>query len=263
MPTSSGTNRDWQIQRVLSGKKKIEMHAFIKVIFNGVATDNHFFSRPEALLRENIKCNEIGKMLEQEQQQFPAGDLDSRREYHPFSRQITTWEECWYFFFLLYIFFFCFRGFMLNEIFRRRDPSHRTVGEWVEQEVRQRLDAAVHIGAGDEEEAERLLGRTARVGLWDSRWAMSMSMLPWWADGRMPMGPRETARRVRMVNSTAAGAARKNPVPWFDAETPMSLRASVEMTRDRSYLRGEVPSANGLCSARGMAKVTCGKFKND
>ena len=35
----------------------------------------------------------------------------------------------------------------------------------------------------------------------------------------------------------------------------MTLGASVEMVEDERYLRGEVPSANGLCSARGMAKV--------
>ena len=50
---------------------------------------------------------------------------------------------------------------------------------------------------------------------------------------------------------------RLNPVPWFRPEVPMTLKASVEMTRDRRYLKGEVPSANGLCSARGMAKASC------
>ncbi len=50
---------------------------------------------------------------------------------------------------------------------------------------------------------------------------------------------------------------RLNPVPWFRPEVPMTLKASVEMTRDKRYLKGEVPSANGLCSARGMAKESC------
>ncbi len=42
--------------------------------------------RPEALLRENIRRNEVGKMLEQEFQAFPPDSFGSRREYHPFSR---------------------------------------------------------------------------------------------------------------------------------------------------------------------------------
>ena len=55
---------------------------------------------------------------------------------------------------------------------------------------------------------------------------------------------------------------RLNPVPWFRPEVPMTLKASVEMTRDKRYLKGEVPSANGLCSARGMAKASCCPYKN-
>ncbi len=117
-------------------------------------------------------------------------------------------------------------------------------------QVRQKIGADVYIGAPDDS-----LARMARVTLWDARKTLRLSLLPWWADGRLSLGPADAARRVRMVNSTAAEAGRKNPVPWFDPDTAMTLRASVEMTRDTRYLQGEVPSANGLCSARGMAKV--------
>ena len=38
---------------------------------------------PEALLREGIRDNRVGRMLEGEALSFPEG---TRREYHPFSR---------------------------------------------------------------------------------------------------------------------------------------------------------------------------------
>lgn len=68
--------------------------------------------RPEALLRENIKRNEVGALIEAEGQVFPPEEFGSPREYHAFSR-----------------------GLILNEVFRRLDPSGRTIGEWLQEEV--------------------------------------------------------------------------------------------------------------------------------
>ena len=57
---------------------------------------------------ENIKENVVGKVIEAEKQELPPLSLGTDREYHAVTR-----------------------GHILNEILRRVDPQHRTLGEFL------------------------------------------------------------------------------------------------------------------------------------
>ena len=62
--------------------------------------------------RENIKRNSIGSIIEKEELCFPPDTRKTKTQYHMFTR-----------------------GWILNEIFRRVDPAHRTIGECLQEEI--------------------------------------------------------------------------------------------------------------------------------
>jgi len=70
---------------------------------------------------EMISSNAIGQIIEQEALNFPDGEY--RREYH-----------------------YMTRGFILQEILRRVDPEHRTIGKFLKQTVFDPLGINIHIG---------------------------------------------------------------------------------------------------------------------
>ncbi|HIL97026.1 MAG TPA: class A beta-lactamase-related serine hydrolase, partial [Pseudomonadales bacterium] len=63
--------------------------------------------KTQDLLTENIKLNNIGRIIEDHPQKFRK-DGESRREYHAITR-----------------------GWIVNEVFRRVDPAGRTIGEFL------------------------------------------------------------------------------------------------------------------------------------
>ena len=99
---------------------------------------------------ENIKNNNIGKIIEDEELNFPEGDFRhvkttslklhkrepfiilSRREYHGLSR-----------------------GMILREVFRRAESDNRTLGHFLEENVFRKLGVGVHMGLRPEDQ-ERL-----------------------------------------------------------------------------------------------------------
>jgi hypothetical protein len=89
---------------------------------------------PKDLLTENIKQNNVGRVIEGHTQKFRKGD-GSRREYHAITR-----------------------GWIINEVFRRVDPAGRTIGEFLREEISEPLgvDAAIGISEID-------LKRTSKV----------------------------------------------------------------------------------------------------
>ncbi len=58
------------------------------------------------MLRESIRANYIGKIIEDEEPVYPPKKSGTKRDYHAFTR-----------------------GLILNEICRRVDPDGRTLGE--------------------------------------------------------------------------------------------------------------------------------------
>ena len=98
---------------------------------------------------ENIKNNNIGKIIEKEELNFPEGELRhvnvttfhklkepfnilSRREYHGLSR-----------------------GMILQEVFRRAESDNRTLGQFLAENVFRKLGVGVHMGLRPEDQ-ERL-----------------------------------------------------------------------------------------------------------
>ena len=74
------------------------------------------------LLTENIKKNKIGEIIEKDSQYFWGGP-QYPREYHDFSR-----------------------GMIANEIFRRLEPSGRTMGEYLREELHEKRGIDIHCG---------------------------------------------------------------------------------------------------------------------
>merc|ERR1712130_1069288 len=76
---------------------------------------------PEDFSREGIKMNKVGEAVARQSQDFPPDG--NRRQYHAVTR-----------------------GWVINEIFRRVDPSGSTIGEYLESHVSKPFKAGVHIG---------------------------------------------------------------------------------------------------------------------
>ncbi len=65
----------------------------------------------------NIKANAVGKVIEEMAPVFPDERYETTREYHGLSR-----------------------GWILNEIFRRVEPSGRTIGEYLKERLQSLLE---------------------------------------------------------------------------------------------------------------------------
>ena len=77
------------------------------------------------LLPENIKQNSIGKIIETDTPVWPTGFV---RMYHTLSKDWIT-----------------------NEIFRRVEPQHRTMGEYFRQEIAPKYGIDLVIGVKEED----------------------------------------------------------------------------------------------------------------
>ena len=150
----------------------------------GLATLEHEFE-PEDFWPENIKKNNVGKVIENHPQTWPA---NGRREYHALTR-----------------------GWVANEIFRRVHPAGLTIGEFLQAEVASPLGTdGVVIGAKHQD-------------------------VPHYQPLVNTDCDTDNPRRRDMINHPGG----ENGEIW-NAE---------------DIRRGETPSANGNCSARGLALV--------
>lgn len=70
-------------------------------------------------------------------------------------------------------YFFRFRGFILQELFRRLDPQKRTIGQYLRKEVSEPLGADVYLGATDEEVARR-----APLSVWSKEKVFANLLIP-------------------------------------------------------------------------------------
>ncbi len=185
----------------------------------GLATFNRTLSR-EDMLRENIKQNSIGRIIEALPQTYRKSGL-SRREYH-----VTT------------------RGWIVNEVFRRVDPEGRTIGEYLREEIQTPLDADVYIGVSDRE-----LARILRVAPHRAGFQMVQGLIPRRLGRRMEFNLIEMIVLIaQLVPVARTGTTMKAPRSFE------GLR-SVSVFSDPEIARAEIPSGNANCSARGLARV--------
>ncbi len=175
---------------------------------------------PEDLHRENIKQNKIGAILENHPPAWREGD-DSQREYHAVTR-----------------------GWIVNEIFRRADRDGRTIGEFAQQELRQKLGAEIVIGVPEED-----LPRRVDVNLLGARTHFAAAMQPFGQRRKVVHNVFQLGGRIaKLAPSMRKGTALKAPPPFEGME-------SVHAFNDKDIVMGETPSANAHCSARGLARL--------
>jgi len=173
---------------------------------------------PESTLRENIKKNAIGAMYEKETMEFPSY---GKREYHALTR-----------------------GWVANEIFRRADKRKRTLGEFLAEEVAAPLNADINVGfQGDcstkyhpcmEVPFGTVLGDSIKRSFGsDSSVEISFGKL------------------LKLLNMFRGLTSR----PALEQYKDQDMKKIGPLFNLDVMRKGETSSANGNCSARGLAKV--------
>ncbi|NRA00222.1 MAG: beta-lactamase family protein [Myxococcales bacterium] len=176
---------------------------------------------PADLLRENIKKNNVGAVVEGHEARFPARQ-GNRREYHAITR-----------------------GWIANELYRRVDPAGRTMGEYLRDDVSRPLGADAMIGVESED-----LSRVSEVVM-PSLWRQILETLKPRALGRrIKLGFLQLLGRfLRILWSGGGSTIRKAPPPFS------SSGAIGDYFNDPVVTAGETPSAGAKCSARGLARI--------
>lgn len=176
---------------------------------------------------ENIKKNKVGQVIEKETQFFnEEANPGHPRQYHALTR-----------------------GWIANEVFRRVEPEGRTLGEVLRAEVSGPLGARAYVGIKDEE-----LNNVA-----DLQW-MKMSFI-----AKESLKPELVGRAidpnvigvVKILGdfSKMAKIGRQNLPNAISGYNPKKMETLIEIYNGAANRKGETPSANGNCSARGLAKI--------
>jgi CubicO group peptidase (beta-lactamase class C family) len=174
----------------------------------------------EDLFTENIKSNAVGRVIERHAPSYRDASR-GKREYHALTR-----------------------GWIVNEVFRRVDPAGRTIGEFLREDISQPLKADVIIGVREQE-----MGRMAKVSPLGFGFQLLQSLKPQFLGRRVVHNFLQLAGRLaRMIPSFLK--ARKSPAP-----PPLVGLVGLEFFNEPGFARGETPSANATCSARGLAKL--------
>ncbi len=176
--------------------------------------------RPKDLLAENLRQNRVGSIIEEHPQRYRKGGR-SRREYHAITR-----------------------GWIVNELFRRVDPEGRTIGEFLEEEIRRPLEADAIVGV-----REKDLGRVAKVRPLGIGYQLGQSLRPRRFGRGIEHSSAQLAGRLgRIIPLARHSTSRGAPPPY------VGMR-NIGFFNERAIVMGESPSANANCSARGLAKV--------
>jgi len=177
----------------------------------------------EDLLREGIKSNKVGSVIEAQKQNFRSPEL--KREYHTFTR-----------------------GWIANEVFRRVDPKGRTIGECLDEEVSGPLEADAYIGLKDEDLKRAVPVHNIGIGF-----VVKESMK---INGQVDPNFFQLASMLNLLRKVMkCGSASKlstKPPPAIAGLTRQNFEG---IFNDPTVRKGEMPSANGNCSARGLAKI--------
>ena len=174
----------------------------------------------EDLFTENIKQNVVGRIIEGHAQSFPD-DGGSKRQYHALTR-----------------------GWIVNEVFRRVDPSSRTIGEFLREDISGPLDADVVIGVKDQE-----MPRLSRVSALSFGYQLLQSLKPRFLGRRIVHNVFQIlGRLIKLVPAVIKARKTGAPPPFTGIE-------GLGFFNEPRFARGESPSANATCSARGLAKI--------
>ena len=203
---------------------------------------------PEQLLKENIKQNSVGSVIEGLSPRI-SSDSRKRRNYHALTR-----------------------GWLVNELYRRVDPQHRTLGEYLQDEIAVPLEADVNVGVSDENLSRRAPIKGLNFGFY-----IKESFKPKFM-GRKVVHSATDMVSIFMPIALKAGKAihkknttkRKKASPASREENRSSKKPNgpflgLSLKRDREdfvnffnqeiIAQGESASFNANCSARGLAKV--------
>jgi CubicO group peptidase (beta-lactamase class C family) len=121
-------------------------------------------------------------------------------------------------------------GFYQNELLRRVDPQHRTIGEVLQQEIAGPLDAEAYIGLPDEISDDRVARLERRASVAEQ--LQGFKIYP----GKFVLAMMWPGHVTRL------------------AFTNPRIR-SLEEFSTRSWLKVQMPSANAVANARGIARI--------
>ena len=172
------------------------------------------------LFTENIKQNAVGRIIEGQAPRFETA-VGGKREYHALTR-----------------------GWIVNELFRRVDPAGRTIGEYLREEVSGPLDADVIVGVSEQE-----MGRVSPVRSLGLGYQLLQGLIPRFLGRRIVHNIFQITRRLIRV-MPGIFRARKTGAP-----PPIAGTTLLGYFNEPDFARGETPSANANCSARGLAKL--------
>ncbi len=174
----------------------------------------------EDLFTENIKQNAVGRVIEGHALNYTLAG-DGRREYHALTR-----------------------GWIVNELFRRVDPARRTIGEYLREEVSGPLTADVFVGVREEERPRVTKVRSLGLG-----YQLLQGLVPRVLGRRIVHNVFQILGRLLRVVPGVRKARKLGAPPPFAGQTLLGY------FNNPAFARGETPSANATCSARGLAKV--------
>ncbi|MEP5766661.1 MAG: serine hydrolase domain-containing protein [Halieaceae bacterium] len=174
----------------------------------------------EDLFTENIKQNAVGRIIEAHALSYTAGS-GGKREYHALTR-----------------------GWIVNEVFRRVDPAGRTIGEFLREEISGPLKADAIIGVKAPE-----MERRSKVKALGFGYQLLQSLKPRFMGRRIVHNIFQIiGRLIKIVPGLVRSRRSGNPPPF----TGMG---GLGFFNNPGFARGETPSANANCSARGLAKI--------
>jgi len=169
----------------------------------------------ESFLPANIKMNKVGEIIEKQEQSFPSET--QRREYHAMTR-----------------------GWIANEVFRRVEPTGTTIGEHL-RGIAKDLSAGVHIGV-----EESHLSNYQPVSHMSGAFVFRQSFIPKILGRSIEPNIIDLINLIMVFRQFSKDISKMAPA--FEGLTQAN-----EEWNDEDVRRGEIPSANGNCSARGLA----------
>ena len=180
----------------------------------------------EDMLVENVKQNSIGAVIEKQDPNLPPKKYNTTREYHGLTR-----------------------GWILNEIFRRVEPTGRTIGQYLKDEISGPLKADLYIGTSEPE-----LSRVVDLQRWKVGKVARETARPSLLGGRVEPSPLDMYKLMRRMQKKRKESAVNRP-PATENMDKIKANEFIPQFNLEVIRRGEVPSGNGSCSARGMAKL--------
>jgi len=174
--------------------------------------------RVEDTLRENIKKNCVGEVIAKQAPVYPA---EGKREYHAITR-----------------------GWVANEIFRRVHPEEKTIGEFLEEKISRPLDIDVYVGVPARREKDYAPVHELKAGM------MIRESLKPASTRAINIGFLELLKIMNLFRKMVGSAK-----PVFKQYKDHNMKKFGPLYNLEDMRRGETSSANGNCSARGLAKL--------